>query len=221
MISYLNRPIIAPSLLAAGSGNYGEAVAAVERAGAGYLHIDVMDGHFVPNLSFGPNIVEGIRGGTSLYIDVHLMIEHPERITPAFIEAGADCITVHGEAPGDAGAVMKKCREHNIGFGISIKPGTQVAEYRRWYPWCDILLIMGVEPGFGGQAFIPATVGRIAEAKQLREGLGARYKISVDGGVNLETAPLCVSAGVDILVAGTTVFCAGDPADIINRLRGG
>jgi len=217
----MNRPIIAPSLLAAGSGNYGGVVAAVERAGAGYLHIDVMDGHFVPNLSFGPNIVEGIRGGTSLYIDVHLMIEYPERMTPAFIKAGADCITVHGEAPGDVGAVIKICRGHNTGFGISIKPGTPVAEYRQWYPYCDILLIMGVEPGFGGQAFIPGTPGRIAEAKRLRERLGARYMISVDGGINLETAPLCVSAGANILVAGTTVFGAGDPADAINRLMGG
>jgi len=217
----MSKLIIAPSLLAAGSGNYEMEIARVERAGAGYLHIDVMDGHFVPNLSFGPNVVSGIRKCSSMYFDVHLMIEYPERITKAFIEAGADCITVHAEAPGDVGAVMAICREHCAGFGLSIKPGTPVDKYRDIYPYCDILLLMGVEPGFGGQAFIPSTVERIAEAKRLREEMGAGYKISVDGGVNLETGKLCVSAGADILVAGTTIFDAVDPADIIKRLMEG
>jgi len=175
----------------------------------------------VPNLSFGPNIIAGVRSGTSLYIDAHLMIEYPERLTEAFIDAGADCITVHGEAPGDTGEVKRICDSSKVGFGISIKPGTPVARYQYWYPFCDILLIMGVEPGFGGQAFIPATAGRIAEAKRLRDELGAKYKISVDGGINLETAPLCVSAGADILVAGTTIFCAGDPLRVMDRLING
>ena len=216
----MNRPIIAPSLLAAGSGSYEEAIARVRRAGAGYLHIDVMDGHFVPNLSFGPNIVAGISKQASLYIDVHLMIEYPERITQAFIDAGANCITVHGEAPGDIGAVKSICGENGIGFGLSVKPGTPVDMYRSWYPFCDILLIMSVEPGYGGQVFIPAAIGKITEAKRLREELGAHYKISVDGGINPDTAHLCVSAGADILVAGTTVFGADDPADVISRLMG-
>jgi len=218
MVKSVEKTIIAPSLLAARSDNYGSAISRVEEAGAKYLHIDIMDGHFVPNLSFGPNIVAGIRKGSSLYFDVHLMIEYPERFAPAFIKAGADCITIHGEAPGDIASVMRLCAENEVGFGIALKPGTPLEEFEPYYPQCDILLIMSIEPGFGGQEFMPVAIERIAQAKQIREKLGARYKISVDGGVNPETASQCKAAGVDILVAGTSVFNSDDPASVIARL---
>ena len=214
------KPIIAPSLLAAESSNYGHAITRVERAGAQYLHIDVMDGHFVPNLSFGPNIVAGIRGMSSLFFDVHLMIDNPERFAFPFIQAGADCITVHAEAPGDIESALQICKENNVGFGIALKPNTPLCAFKRYYPECAILLIMSIEPGFGGQKFMPAAIERIAQAKLIREELGAQYKISVDGGVNPETAALCVAAGADILVAGSAVFNSDDPATAVSRLMG-
>ena len=216
----MKKPIIAPSLLAADSSHFGQAIARVEQAGAKYLHIDIMDGHFVPNLSFGPNIVAGIRGESSLYFDVHLMIEYPERYTQAFIDAGADCITVHSEAPGDIESVIGICAENSVGFGISVKPLTSLEAFERYCAQCKMLLIMSVEPRFGGQKFMPCALEKITQAKQLREKNGTDFKISVDGGINLETASLCVAAGVDILVAGSAVFSSDDPTDAINQLMG-
>jgi len=217
-LNNMENPIIAPSLLAAQSINYGQAIAGIEKAGAKYLHIDVMDGHFVPNLSFGPSVVEGIRKASSLYFDVHLMIEYPEKKALPFIKAGADCITIHVEAPGDIESVLRICTESNVGFGLSLKPMTPVNKFQRYYRDCEILLIMSVEPGFGGQNFIPEALERIAQAKRIREETGAKYKISVDGGINLGTAAQCVSAGADILVVGTTVFSAENPGDVIKQL---
>lgn len=216
-----NPPIIAPSLFAAQSNNFGQSVSRVEQAGARYLHIDVMDGHFVPNLSFGPNIVAGIRSGSNLYFDVHLMINHPERYALPFIQAGADCITVHAEAQGDIDETLRICREQNVGFGIALKPQTPLEKFERYYPMCKILLIMSIEPGFGGQKFMTVALERIKHARQIREEMGAEFKISVDGGVNHETAASCVSAGADILVAGSAVFNSDDPEDVITRLMGG
>jgi len=216
----MKKIIIAPSLLAADSSRFGQAIARVEQAGAGYLHIDIMDGHFVPNLSFGPNIVAGIRGGSSLYFDVHLMIEYPQLYAQAFIDAGADCITVHSEAPGDIESVISICAENSVGFGISVKPLTSLEAFRRYCAQCEMLLIMSVEPGFGGQKFMPCALDKIAQAKKLREETGTNFKIAVDGGINPETASLCVAAGVDILVAGSAVFNSEDPVDAIGQLMG-
>jgi len=216
----MKKPIIAPSLFGARSSNYGQAIADVEQAGAQYLHIDIMDGHFVPNLSFGPNIVAGVRDLSSLYFDVHLMIENPERYALSFIQAGADCITIHGEARGDIDAVIQICNENGAGFGLALKPMTALDEFKQYYTRCKILLIMSIEPGFGGLKFMPDAIERIAQARQIREETGAEFKISVDGGINPTTASLCVSAGVDILVAGSAVFNSDDPAKVISQLMG-
>jgi ribulose-phosphate 3-epimerase len=216
----MNEIIIAPSLLAAQSDRYGDAIKKVEKAGAQYLHIDVMDGHFVPNLSFGPNIVSGIRAGSSLYFDVHLMITNPEKYALQFIQAGANCITVHAEAPGDIECVINLCNENNIDFGLSLKPGTCLDSCKHYFAKCKILLIMSVEPGFGGQNFMPEALNRIKYAKQLRNELNAEYKISVDGGIDSETSVLCIEAGVDILVAGTAIFNSDNPSMVIKKLMG-
>jgi len=212
--------IIAPSLFAAAPDNFGAAVTNAERWGAKYLHIDIMDGHFVPNLSFGPDIVAGLRKKSGLYFDVHLMIENPEIYAPQFIKAGADCLTVHPEAKGDMDKILRLCKEYNIGFGIALKPHTPLDEFEAYYKDCDLLLIMSIEPGFGGQTFMPIAPPRISQAKEIRREKGYRYKISVDGGINQETGASCKKAGADVLVAGSAIFLSDDPGALISRLKG-
>lgn len=214
-------PIIAPSLLAANAGRLSEEIRSIEHAGAKYLHIDVMDGHFVPNLSFGPNIVAGIRPESQLYFDVHLMIEHPAHYAQAFIDAGADAITVHAESQSDPVKVYEVCLKEKVGFGLSLCPDTPLERVKPLLERVDILLVMSIHPGFGGQKFMPEAYDRIREAARLRQDRGAHYLISVDGGVNAANAAEIVAAGADILVAGSAVFTKADRKEAIASLQNG
>lgn len=212
--------IIAPSLFAADAGKLALEIEDVENAGAKYLHIDVMDGHFVPNLSFGSNIVKGIRQHSKMVFDVHLMIEHPLHFCESFIEAGADIITVHAEIDERIEDIFKMCKQKNVKFGIAIRPETTVKKILDYLDLIDLLLIMGIDPGFGGQQFMPETLDSIKEASMLREKSGAHYLISVDGGVNENNASSILMSGADMLVAGTAVFGVYDRKKGMDSIRG-
>jgi ribulose-phosphate 3-epimerase len=212
--------IISPSLLAADSGKYASEINEVESAGLKYLHIDVMDGHFVPNLSFGPNILEGIRKKSKMIFDTHLMIERPSDFTEAFIRAGADIITIHVETKDDIIKIYNICKKKGTGFGISINPCTPLDNLNRYLDIIDILLIMGIQPGFGGQKFIPAVFKRIKKMAEIKRAADYSYLISVDGGVSENNSAEIAQAGADILVAGSAIFGKTDRKKAILSLLG-
>lgn len=195
---------IAPSILSADFAALGREVQAVTKAGADLIHIDVMDGHFVPNLTFGPVVVGAIRPYTDIPFDVHLMMTYPSDFIEQFSVAGADIITVHIESCDDVADLISQIKKHKKKVGISIKPQTKVVDLIPYLPDIDLVLVMSVEPGFGGQSFEKKALNKIAELKAL---IGRKkIQISVDGGINDITAPACVLAGADILVAGSYIF---------------
>ncbi len=216
------KTTVAPSLLAADFGRLADEVAKVIAAGADWLHLDIMDGQFVDNISFGPAVVKMVRGLTSLPLDVHLMIERPDHYAPRFVEAGANSITVHvePEAKHDVAKTLGEIRAAGCRCGLTLNPATPFAAIEPHLPDVDLVLIMTVHPGFGGQSFRAEMMEKVRRARDLRESLGANYDIEVDGGINAETARLSVANGANVLVAGTTIFKAPDYARAIHDLRG-
>ncbi len=210
---------IAPSILAADFSALGDAVRAVERAGVRMIHVDVMDGHFVPNISIGVPVVASLRKATPLVLDVHLMIENPEEYIGAFAEAGANWITVHQEATAHLNRAVHQIREHGCRPGVAINPATPVSTLAEILPEVDLVLVMSVNPGFGGQHFLPGAVRKIAELRELRSRYTQSFRIEVDGGIAAETVPQVVRAGAEILVAGSSVFHKQDPTAAVQELQ--
>lgn len=210
---------IAPSILAADFRKLGTEIEAVDRAGADWIHVDVMDGHFVPNLTLGPPIVESIRKCTKLPLDVHLMITNADRYIPQFAEAGADHILVHQEACPHLHAVLQDIRKRGARPGVVVNPATPVEFVAPVLPDIDILLVMSVNPGFGGQTLIESTVEKVEQARRLREQRGLDFAIEVDGGIKIENAHLVAAAGADVLVVGTGLFGTADYDATIAALR--
>ncbi|WIM72401.1 ribulose-phosphate 3-epimerase [Corynebacterium suedekumii] len=210
-------PIIAPSILAADFSRLGEEVRAVHNAD--WIHVDIMDGHFVPNLSFGPDITRTVDKVTDQHLDVHLMIENPEKWVDAYIDAGADCVIFHVEATEDHVALAKHLRDKGVKAGFSLKPGTLIEPYLADLENFDLVLVMSVEPGFGGQSFMP---DQLAKVRALREAIDANSLdtlIEIDGGISEKTIEQAAEAGCDAYVAGSAVYGKDDPAAAVDELR--
>lgn len=210
---------ISPSVLAADLSNLASEVKDIEASGADMVHLDVMDGMFVTNISFGLPVIQSLRSKTNIIFDVHLMIDAPERYADRFIEAGADILTFHLEACKDSSDLLSRIREQGVMAGISIKPGTPVEEVYPYLDQCDMVLVMTVEPGYGGQKLIPETLEKVTKIKAEAKKRGLNIEIQVDGGINGENAKDAISAGATILVAGSSVFGKTDRKAAIDALR--
>ena len=211
---------IAPSILSADFSKLGEEIRDVEKGGAELIHVDVMDGHFVPNITIGPLVVESIRPITKLPLDVHLMIENPDQYIESFAKAGADYITVHVEACRHLHRTIQLIKSFGVKAGVVLNPATPVQLIEPIIEELDIVLLMSVNPGFGGQKFIPSVLNKIKQVRDLAKQKGVQLEIEVDGGVNEQTARLCVEAGATILVAGSAVYNQEDRGKAISILKG-
>jgi len=214
------RPVlIAPSILSADFARLAEEVALVERGGADLLHVDVMDGHFVPNLTVGPPIVEALKKVTKLPLDLHLMMTNADAFIAEFAEAGADYLTVHVEACPHLHRTVQTIKERGVKAGVTLNPATSLHTLDEILPDADLVLIMSVNPGFGGQAFIPSCLQKVAAARQMIDRRGSHALLEVDGGIKVDNAAQIVAAGADVLVAGSAVFSSRDYAATIAALR--
>ncbi|HDX9576956.1 TPA: ribulose-phosphate 3-epimerase [Bacillus pseudomycoides] len=211
---------IAPSILSADFSRLGEEIKDVEKGGADYIHVDVMDGHFVPNITIGPLIVEAIRPITSLPLDVHLMIENPDQYIEAFAKAGADIITVHVEACPHLHRTIQLIKSQGIKAGVVLNPHTPVSMIEHVLEDIDMVLLMTVNPGFGGQKFIHSVLPKVKQVADMIRDRNLQVEIEIDGGVNVETAKLCVEAGANVLVAGSAVYNEKDRGAAIAAIRG-
>lgn len=212
---------MAPSILAADFSQLGEEVRDVERGGADYIHIDVMDGHFVPNITIGPLIVESLRPVTDLPLDVHLMIENPELYIEDFVKAGANIISIHVEACRHLHRTIQQIKSLGAQAGVVLNPATPIGTIEHILSEVDLVLLMTVNPGFGGQSFIPSVVPKIEQLSSLIKEQQLQVEIEVDGGVNRETAQSCIEAGANVLVAGSAIFNEADRRQAIEQIRAG
>ncbi|WP_053219711.1 ribulose-phosphate 3-epimerase [Virgibacillus senegalensis] len=210
---------IAPSILSADFAKLKEEIEEVEAAGADYIHVDVMDGHYVPNITIGPLVVQAIRPVTSLPLDVHLMIENPDQYIQAFADAGADILTVHQEACTHLHRTLQLIKDTGVKAGVVINPATPAELIKPVLHKVDLVLVMTVNPGFGGQSFIPEALEKVEKISGWRGEMGLDFEIEVDGGVNKETAAACVNAGANVLVAGSAVFSKEDRKQAVQEIR--